>query len=151
MDPRALVEALGLPVATLAIAVIGAVLPIISIELFLIGVAVVAGSGDAVVLVPLAALGQVVGKLPIYGASRGLANLTTRSPARARRIERVRRWFARWHPTVLLAASAALGLPPFSIAATAAGVLGIRLRTFCVVVGLGRAVRFAAIFVLARG
>jgi membrane protein YqaA with SNARE-associated domain len=143
VDPGELIATLGLPLATFAIALVGAVFPIISIEVFLIGVAVIAGPGEAVLLVPLAALGQLLGKLPIYGAARGLARSSPR-------IERLRTWFARYHPTTVLAASALFGLPPFSLAATAAGVLGIQLRTFCVVVGCGRALRFAAIFVIAR-
>lgn len=147
MDPGELIATLGLPLATFAIALVGAVVPIVSIEVFLIGVAVIAGPGEAVLLVPLAALGQLLGKLPIYGAARGLAARSTRSSAR---IERLRTWFARYHPTVVLAASALFGLPPFSLAATAAGVLGIHVRTFCVVVGCARALRFAAIFGIAR-
>lgn len=143
MDPGELIATLGLPLATFAIALVGAMFPIVSIEVFLIGVAVIAGPADAVLLVPLAAIGQLLGKLPIYGAARRL----TRS---SHRIERLRTWFSRFHPTKVLAASALLGLPPFSLAATAAGVLGIRTRTFCVVVGGGRALRFAAIFVIAR-
>lgn len=143
MDPDSLIASLGLPLATFVIALVGAVLPIISIEVFLIGVAVIAGPGEAALLVPLAALGQVLGKLPIYGATRGLTR-------RSRSLDRARRWFAAYHPTLILAASATLGLPPFSLAATAAGALGIPARTFCVVVGIGRAVRFAGIFALAR-
>ncbi len=143
MDPGELIATLGLPLATFAIALVGAVFPIVSIEVFLIGVAVIAGPADAVLLVPLAALGQLLGKLPIYGAARGL----TRS---SKRIGRLRTWFSRYHPTTVLAASTLFGIPPFSLAATAAGVLGIQLRTFCVVVGCGRALRFAAIFLIAR-
>jgi membrane protein YqaA with SNARE-associated domain len=150
VSPEDLVASLGLPIATFVIALVGAVIPIISIEVFLIGVAVIAGPGDAALLVPLAAIGQLLGKLPIYGAARGLTGLTARSPKQARRIERVRTWFASYHPTKLLAASALLGIPPFSLAATAAGILGIQLRTFCIVVGVSRALRFAAIFALAR-
>jgi len=145
-----LVGAVGLPVATFVIALVGAVFPIVSIEVFLVGVAVVVGPADAALLVPLAAIGQLLGKLPIYGAARGLTRLGARSPKQARRIERVRAWFARFHPPTILAASAVLGIPPFSLAATAAGALGIPVRTFCMVVGIGRAARFAAIFALAR-
>lgn len=143
MDPGELIATLGLPLATFAIALVGAIFPIVSIEVFLLGVAVVAGPGEGLLLVPLAAIGQLLGKLPIYGAARGVTRRSTR-------IERLRTWFARYHPTTILAASAVVGLPPFSLAATAAGVLGIPTRTFCVVVGCGRALRFAAIFGLAR-
>ena len=41
--------------------------------------------------------------------------------------------------------SAVLGVPPFSIMATAAGVLAIRIRAFCAIVVAGRALRFALV------
>lgn len=149
MDPGSLIDSLGLYAATFAIAVVGSIIPIISIEVFLIGVAVTTGTGDAVALCAIAAVGQVLGKLPIYYASRGVAELSTRSPKRAARLARVRTWASRWHPSVLLATSSTLGLPPFSLLATAAGVLAIPARRFCTVVAVGRALRFAAIFALA--
>ncbi len=146
MDPGALVGTIGIYAATFVIAVVGSLIPIISIEVFLIGVAVTIGPAEAVPLVAIASIGQVLGKLPIYYAARGVANSLAKRRAR---LERVRLWAARWRPSVLLATSSVLGLPPFSLLATAAGVLAIPPRTFCVVVALGRAVRFAAIFGIA--
>jgi membrane protein YqaA with SNARE-associated domain len=52
-------------------------------------------------------------------------------------------------PHLVLATSAVLGLPPFSIMATAAGVLAIRVRAFCAIVLAGRAVRFAILIAIA--
>jgi membrane protein YqaA with SNARE-associated domain len=149
MDSGELVSSLGVYGATFVIALIGSIVPIISIEVFLIGLVLVVGPVDAVPVIVLAATGQLLGKLPIYGAARGLTGLSARSPAQARRIERIRAWFSRFHPKVMLAASALVGLPPFSLAATAAGVLAIPLRTFCVVVVVCRGLRFAAILLLA--
>lgn len=147
-----LISSIGIYAATFVIALVGSLLPILSIEVFLIGLVVVAGppgGPEAPLIVVLAATGQLLGKLPIYYASRGLTNLSARSPARAKRVECVRRWFAKLHPTMMLAASTVVGIPPFSIAATAAGILAIPVRTFCLVVLAGRATRFAAIFVFA--
>ena len=45
----------------------------------------------------------------------------------------------------MLGASALFGLPPFSIVATAAGMLAIRLAPFCSVIFVGRAVRFVGV------
>jgi membrane protein YqaA with SNARE-associated domain len=53
----------------------------------------------------------------------------------------------------VLAASALTGLPPFSIVATAAGLLAIRVRAFAAIVLAGRGLRFAiviAVTLLAR-
>ncbi len=143
MNPDELIAAIGLYAATFVIAVVGAVVPIISIEVFLIAIAITVGPADAVPLVALAAVGQTLGKLPIYFGARAVADRA--------KLDRLRAWAARWHPGVLLATSSVLGLPPFSLLATMAGVLSVRPRTFCVVVALGRAVRFAAIFVVAGG
>jgi membrane protein YqaA with SNARE-associated domain len=143
VDPDKVIAAVGLYAATFVIAAVGSVLPVISIEVFLIGVALTVGAADAVPLVALAALGQTLGKLPIYFGTRAVADRA--------KLDRVRAWAARWHPSVLLATSSVLGLPPFSLLATMAGVLSVRVRTFCIVVVLGRATRFAAIFVFASG
>ncbi len=156
MDPGSLVGSIGIYAATFAIATISSVLPIISIELFLIGVAMTAEPAHPSVLVALAATGQVLGKLPIYYASRGAARLCTRGTAerserRRERLRRIRERASRWHPGVLLATSSILGLPPFSLLATAAGVLAIPARTFSIVVALGRAARFAAILAVVSG
>jgi membrane protein YqaA with SNARE-associated domain len=141
MDPDALIAAVGLYAATFVIAVVGAVVPIISIEVFLIAIAIAVGPADAVPLVALAAVGQTLGKLPIYFGTRAIADRA--------KLDRIRAWAARWRPSLLLATSSTLGLPPFSMLATAAGVLAIPPRMFCSVVVVGRAVRFTAIFVLA--
>jgi len=146
MDADQLVASVGIYAGTFVVAVLGSLLPIVSIEVFLIGLTLAIGPSEAVPIIVLAASGQVIGKLPIYFAARGITAL----PGRHRtRVERIRRWVTRWRssPHVVLASSAVLGLPPFSLIATAAGVLAIRLRTFCIVVAAGRAMRFA--FVIA--
>lgn len=125
-------------------AAISAVLPFVAIDLFLIGIAIAAPAAALPAVVVLAAAGQVAGKLPIYYASRGLAALPGRHRAR---LDRVKAWIARWQnaPRGVLFASAVLGLPPFSLVATAAGLLGVGPRTFAALVFVGRGLRFAAI------
>lgn len=141
-------HALGIYAATFAVAAASSFVPVLSIEVFLVGLTLARGPADAVALVVLATLGQVAGKLPIYYAARGLTTL----PGRHRRwLERVRGWLARTgrSPDVVLAASALLGVPPFSIASTAAGTLGIEARRFCAIIAPCRALRFAALIAIA--
>jgi membrane protein YqaA with SNARE-associated domain len=154
VSPSELVATLGLYGGTFAVAAVSSVIPIIAIEVFLVGAVLALSPAIAPLpaLVLLAAAGQLAGKLPIYYATRGLAGMSSRHPgasARASaipRIERMRAWVARRRsPTLVLGASAVLGLPPFSIIATAAGALGIGARTFSAVVFAGRALRFAVI------
>lgn len=133
--------ALGVYAGTFAVAAISSVLPFVAIDVFLVGVALYAPSAALPLVILLAAAGQVAGKLPIYAASR-LAGA---------RADRLRRWLARWQrtPRSILFASALLGLPPFSIISTAAGVLGIEARTFALLVFAGRALRFAVLVAIA--
>jgi len=142
MTADQLVEALGVYGGAFAVAAVSSVFPLVSIEVFVVGITLARGPHEAVGIVVLAALGQVLGKLPIYAGARGAARLSRE------RVQRLRTWFGARNPTLVLAASALLGLPPFSIIATAAGVLAIPVRTFCAVVVAGRATRFAALIAI---
>jgi len=156
-DPHALVAQLGLYAGTFAVAAVSSVIPFVVIDVFLVGVALRLGASPALVaIVVLAALGQLVGKLPAYFAVRAIVALAaTPSPRQRARIERLRAWTDRFRrrPHLVLAASALTGLPPFSIVATAAGLLAIRVRAFAAIVLAGRGLRFAiviAVTLLAR-
>jgi membrane protein YqaA with SNARE-associated domain len=142
------VVACGVYGGAFVVAAISSVIPFVSIDVFLVGIALAASSCFGPLVVVCAAAGQVVGKLPIYYATRGAAGLP--GPQRAR-VDRLRAWLARWQraPRAVLAASAVFGLPPFALAATAAGALGIRVREFCAVVFAGRALHFAIVLAIA--
>ncbi|MBS1120468.1 MAG: hypothetical protein H6Q90_2696 [Deltaproteobacteria bacterium] len=146
MTADQLVADFGIYAGTFVVAVVSSLVPLVSIDLFLIGITLATGTapGAGVPIVLLAAAGQVVGKLPVYFAARGVTAISGRQRAR---IERVRAWVARWQRSrhVVLGSSAVLGLPPFSIISTAAGALAIELRIFCVIVFGGRALRFACV------
>lgn len=146
-----MLDALGIYAGAFAIGVGSCFVPVISIEVFLVGLVVTRGPGGlaaAAALVALATLGQVLGKLPVYFATRGLTNLEGRH---RRWLERLRHWMARLRcrPDTVLAASALLGVPPFAIASTAAGALDIPPARFSLIVGVGRALRFTALVALA--
>ena len=92
-------------------------------------------------------LGQILGKLPVYYATRGLTSIEGRH---RKWIDRLRAWVARTRcrPDLVLAASALLGVPPFAIASTAAGALEIKPLRFAWIIGVCRAARFAALIVI---
>lgn len=149
MSPSELVAAVGIYAGTFLVAAISSVIPLIAIEVFLAGAVLALEPPLAALplLVLLAAAGQLAGKLPIYYATRSLADLSGRHRAW---LDRMRAWTARRRsPSLILAASAVLGLPPFSLVATAAGPLAVPVRTFCAVVFAGRALRFAVIVTIA--
>ncbi|MDX2086555.1 MAG: hypothetical protein SFX73_01840 [Kofleriaceae bacterium] len=148
MTIEQLLAAVGIYAGTFVVGAISSILPIVCIEVFVVAVAVTTPAVAAVPLVILATCGQVLGKLPVFFAMRRLASL----PGRHRRhLDRAQRWLARpgTHPTLVLAASAVFGLPPFSLVATAAGALGISAQTFCLVIAAGRAARFSILIAVA--
>jgi membrane protein YqaA with SNARE-associated domain len=148
MSPESIIGAVGIYVGTLVIGAVSSIIPIISIEVFLVALALAGRIEHAVPLVLLATLGQVLGKLPIYYGARGLASM----PGRHRPwLERFRRWTEKLgnRPLALIGTSAFVGLPPFSICSTAAGALAIEIRAFCLVVAAGRGARFAVLIALA--
>jgi membrane protein YqaA with SNARE-associated domain len=148
MTAESIVASVGIYAGALVIGAVSSIIPIISIEVFLVALAIAGRIERAVPLVLLATLGQVLGKLPIYYGARGLAAV----PGRHRPwIERFRRWTERFgnRPLALIGTSAFVGLPPFSICSTAAGALAVEIRAFCLVVAAGRGARFAVLIAIA--
>lgn len=148
MSAEHVLAAFGIFAGTFVVAVLSSVFPLASIEVFLVGLAISRPPtfASAILLVVCAALGQLVGKLPIYLASRKLGSVAT---ARMNLVHRMLGWFTGRHTYPVLIASTVLGLPPFSLMATAAGMLAIPARRFCMIVGLGRAARFALLLTIA--
>jgi membrane protein YqaA with SNARE-associated domain len=146
MTPAGIITALGIPVGALVVGALSSVVPLVSIEVFLVTLTIANGASlaTAIPIVLLAACGQLAGKLPMYAASRGIASVS--GPHRGR-LGRLRQHLLRLRntPHLALATSAVVGLPPFSIMATAAGAFAIRLPWFCTIVFAGRATRFALV------
>jgi hypothetical protein len=138
LSPEQLLATCGLYLGTFVIAAISSVVPIVAIDVFLVAVAVMSPGAALPLIVALAALGQLAGKLPIYGASRVVVG------------DRLRAWIVRWErmPHLVLVFGTVIG--PFSLVATAAAVLGVRVRAFSAIVLGGRALRFAALVMIAR-
>jgi membrane protein YqaA with SNARE-associated domain len=154
MTPSGIITALGIYGGALAVGAISSIVPLVSIEVFLVTLTIADGASlpTAIAIVLLAAVGQLAGKLPMYAASRGIASVE--GPHR-KRVERLRQRLTRLRntPHLALATSALVGLPPFYVMATAAGAFAIRLPWFCTIVLAGRAARFALVIaatVLAR-
>lgn len=140
------------------VSVASALVPLINIEVYLVGVAAVGTSTDIWLLAAVAGVGQMVGKVIWYyvGASslrwRWVARRVDTPKGRAT----LERWQRRTHdrPVVgatLLFASALGGFPPFAIVAVLAGQLRLNLVLFLVVGTAGRTLRFAAFLGGAEG
>jgi membrane protein YqaA with SNARE-associated domain len=133
---------------TLGVAVASAVIPVINIELYLLGAAALAPAAMAVPLVLAATIGQMVGKVVMYFAGTGALKLPGK---RMRAALEGMNATLRHRPRsggALVFASAAAGVPPFFMVTVAAGAARMNLAAFVVLGFLGRLVRFAVIVAL---
>ncbi len=140
-------EVLGL----LGVSMASALIPLINIEVYLVGMAAVSTHNDIWFLAVVGGLGQMLGKLVWYylGANAlrwGWVRRKVETPKAQAKLELWRRR-TQDRPLVgasMLFVSALTGFPPFAILAVLAGQLRMNLAVFLLVGFLGRTLRFAA-------
>jgi membrane protein YqaA with SNARE-associated domain len=133
---------------TFAVCFGGSIVPLINTEIYLISA--VALSPDAYVapLVVAAALGQMVGKVVMYYAGRGVLRLPSER-IRTRMVALQARMEARPRAgAAVLLASATVGVPPLYVVAIACGAVRMNVVAFFVIGTVGRLVHFAAVAAL---
>lgn len=153
---------------SLGVAFGSALLPLISIEIFLIGLVSQQPDIPWLALGAVIAVGQVAGKLIYYYAGRGQLHLpgflhrkpriaAEPSPRRERwamRTKRMRAWLealkerCHRHPRWMVGTyglSSVLGLPPFMATTVLAGLVRMRLAAFLSAGLLGRFIRFSVL------
>jgi membrane protein YqaA with SNARE-associated domain len=150
---------------TLGVAFGSALLPLISIEIFLVGLAMNQPHIPWLCLGAVVAVGQVGGKLFYYYAAKGTLRLpgfmhrkekidTPRRVAWRRRTKRIRGWveFLREkchrHPHWMVGTygvSSVLGLPPFMATSVLAGMVRMKLSAFLSAGLAGRFIRFSIV------
>lgn len=147
---------IGLSSAAFGMSVLSALLPLISIELFVVGVVLQAPTLPWWLLAVVVTVGQIGGKLLHYYAAQGIIRLPRflhRSSEREGR-GRWRSWLHRFRSRChrrpiwtngMLLFSAATSLPPYAATAMVAGWARIPLHSFVITGLLGRFVRFSAV------
>jgi membrane protein YqaA with SNARE-associated domain len=140
-------EALGL----LGVSIASALIPLINIEVYLVGLATVSATEGIWVLAAIGGLGQMLGKLVWYylGANALRWGWVRKKVEKPKAKAKLELWQRRTQdrPVIgglLLFASAVSGFPPFAIVAVLAGQLRMNLWLFLVVGFVGRTLRFAA-------
>ncbi|MHA6800770.1 hypothetical protein [Bounagaea algeriensis] len=150
---------LGLLCAALGLSVVSAVFPLISIEVFALGVLLGGADVPWWALALVIAVGQITGKTLHYGAARGavrLPKLLGRTGRLPHRRERTRaaalldrfRTTCQHRPVAsggVLLASAAASVPPFAATAAVAGWARVSLALFLVTGFTGRLIRFGVL------
>jgi membrane protein YqaA with SNARE-associated domain len=157
---------LGWLFVLLGIAIASSVLPVLSVEVFVVAFAAHHPHLPVVLFGAVAAIGQVTGKLLYFYAARGSLHLPAfmhrsvhaSQPLGVAPDSGIRHWWHRirlawqWlhdrchdHPKVLIAAtacSALFGIPPFLATTVLAGLAGLSLGTFVAASLPARFVRF---------
>ena len=141
---------MGEALALLGVAFASALIPLINIEVYLVGLAAVSSPEHVWALSALAGVGQMMGKLIWYylGANAlrwGWIRKKAESPKAKAKLEL---WRSRTHdrPVIgglLIFVSAWSGFPPFAVVAVLAGQLRMNVVVFLVVGTVGRTLRFA--------
>lgn len=150
--------------STLGVGFVSALVPLINLELYLLGLLATTAPEHTWLVALAAAVGQTAGKLVYFESARLAARwprlrrvLARRrgGAGQARPPGRVARWvhsIADSQPTVaaVVAVSAVVGIPPLLAAAGVAGTTRLRTWLFVVVCLLGRWLRFG-LLLLAPG
>jgi membrane protein YqaA with SNARE-associated domain len=150
------VSELALVPGVFVLAFVSAFVPLVSIELALVGAAATGTSGRLLVAqVLFAAAGQMVGKSCFFLGGRTAFARSTRRKKRRR--SRSAQWLERLvaraagqraAAAVTVFVSAVTGLPPFAFVSALAGAWQLRLPSFFVLGLAGRSARFAGVLLL---
>ncbi|MFR9730788.1 hypothetical protein ACL03H_16310 [Saccharopolyspora sp. MS10] len=154
-----MLTSIGLIASAFGMAVASALLPVISVEIFVVGMVVKGPEVPWWLLALVVAVGQIGGKLLYFYAARGLITLPAvlqRRSAPTRRPGRWAVWMERFRASChrrplwtggMLLLSATASLPPFLATCVVAGWARVPLSTFLVTGLVGRFARFAALAV----
>jgi membrane protein YqaA with SNARE-associated domain len=141
-----LLATFGIYGGALVISFLGGLFPIVSIEVFVIGLAALGriGTGDVIALAALGATGHQVAKTITYFAGTGAFE----HGKLGARVAHVRARIERWnrHPVLVVLLAASIGLPPiYVVGFLAHPLLQVRFWTFTVVCFVGRFGRLVVI------
>jgi membrane protein YqaA with SNARE-associated domain len=144
-----LLATFGLYGGALVIAFVAGLFPLVSIELFLVGVARFAPPSPAgiVALVLIAAVGHRIAKTVTFYAGVGALE----NQKLAARVEKVRSRIDRWNkrPKLVMLLAATFGLPPlWLLGFIAHPLMGMRIVPFTVITFSGRIARYAFMLVV---
>lgn len=145
----------GVYLAVFVFGILSGVIPITNSEALMaaLGAGSSYGWSKLLVLALLVAIGQAITHAAVFFSARGLAKAGTKRSAKwEARIEKAHTLAERWKKSevLLMICGSTVGVPPQVLVAAAAGVIGIRFRTFAVIDVSGRFVRFAAIAMVAH-
>lgn len=130
---------------TFAVCIAGSIVPLINTEIYLVSAVALSPPAYVVPLVIAASVGQMVGKVVMYYAGRGVLKLPSER-VRTRMVAMQARIQARPRAgAAVLLTSATVGLPPLYVVAIACGAARMNLASFIVLGTVGRLIHFTAV------
>jgi len=143
MDFAKLIGRYGLYPTTYIIGVISGFVPVVNLEVYLVWVAALTPSSQAVAITALATAGQMTAKTLMYLAGAGVLKISVRKPGK--KLQAVQAKMAQWQHRLglFLFSSAFLGVPPFYVVSIASGICRVPLAVFIIWGLAGRFLRFA--------
>ncbi|ADH69074.1 MULTISPECIES: hypothetical protein [Nocardiopsis] len=135
------------------VALVSGLVPVINIEVYLVGAVIAMDDGALVAMAVAAGVGQTLGKLPYYYAGRG----TLSAPWIRRRSATPGKWAARaegWRRRAeerpawgagLVAVSSLASVPPFVVVSVLAGVVRMNVVLFALITFVTRTARFLVV------
>ena len=130
---------------TFGVAVASAVIPVINIEIYLLGASALAPREMVIPLIVAGTLGQVIGKIALYYAGTGALKLPGKRLQAALQKMNTQMQERPHMGSALVFVSATAGLPPYYLVTLAAGAAKMNLPMFLGVSLVGRLIRFAIV------
>ncbi len=134
---------------TFGVSIASALFPLINMEVILGGMAATVGDGHAFPLALTAGLGQSVGKIVWYEATR--RSIETDWVQKKLSGDKIKNSYARWQARMdgrpwfaggIMLVSSFAGVPPLLVMAAVAGALKMRMWVFLPTILIGRTLRF---------
>lgn len=130
---------------TFGVAVLSAVIPVINIEIYLLGASALAPPQMVIPLIVAGTLGQVIGKIALYYAGTGALKLPGKRLQAALQRMNTQMQERPNMGNALVFVSATAGLPPYYLVTLAAGAARMNLPMFLAVSLVGRLIRFTIV------
>jgi membrane protein YqaA with SNARE-associated domain len=145
MDWVSLITIFGLYLGSFVVGFIGGILPITTIEFFLLGASLIAPRNSLLLIVVLALIGQMIAKSLFYFAGRGVFKIAIKK--NDKKAKKVINRFKKWENKTgtLIFISGFISVPPFYLTSFFAGSFKISYLKFLIWGSAGRLLRFVII------
>jgi membrane protein YqaA with SNARE-associated domain len=130
---------------TLLVCTAGAIIPFINTEIYLLSVSALSPATFVAPLVVAATLGQMIGKVAMFYAGRGVLHLRNERVRNGVQGIRSKLEHRPYVARAVLFVSATVGLPPFYVMAVACGTIGMGVFSFLLIGSVGRLIHFGLV------